>query len=120
MSLILAKILSYFPRQLPVGATEFTIWSERIIALSGQFADSDSMKFALCSQIMHLGANKSAYPDIFFVRSMRKAAANQVAAQFFQDIKNKQLAAAEAAKNQLVEVTTPTPEAVTPNAQVQG
>lgn len=112
MKRIILLALSYFPRPLPVGMTEFTTWSDRIISLSGSFADADSMKFALSSQIMHLGAQKSSVPDQYFIRSMRKAAANQVASQFFQDIKIKQQEAAKAAleaaqqQTESVEVTS--------------
>lgn len=102
MKLYAHKLLSHVPRRLPVGLPEFYTWSDRIIALSGKFADPDSMRFALASQIMHLGAQKSKVPDAYFVASMEKAAANQVASQVFQDIKTRQqeaaLAAQEAAK----------------------
>jgi len=97
--------------------SEFNTWSDRVILQSGQFADSDSMKFALASQIMHLPPQTSSVPDQYFVRSMRKAAANQVASQVFQDIKIKQQEAQKAAQSQPVEATTqPT---VTPNATPQ-
>lgn len=86
----LLVLRSYFPRRLPVGLTEFHEWADRIISLAGQFADADSMKWALASQVMHLGAQKAAVSDQYFIRSMRKAAANQVASQVFQDIKTKQ------------------------------
>lgn len=76
--------------------TEFESWAASIVELSGEFADVDSMKFAIASQIMHLGAQRSSVPKNFFVRSLRKAAANQVASQVFQDIKTKQQEAAKA------------------------
>lgn len=116
MKMLILKALSYFPRNLPVGVTEFYTWSDRIISLSGNFADTDSMRFALASQLIHLGAQQSCVSDQFFIRSMRKAAANQVASQVFQDIKQKQLAAQQAAAQQ-VEVTTPPPEVVTSDEQ---
>lgn len=113
---ILNLILSYLPRRLPVGMSEFEAWSGRIIALSGQFADSDSMKFALASNVMHLGAQKSSIPDQYFIRSMRKAAANQVAAQVFQDIKIKQQEALKAAQAK-PEDTTSQIDTSTPNGE---
>ena len=97
MNLILKRLLSYLPSKLPVGVSEFQTWSDSVIELSGEFADRDSMKFALASQVIHLGPQKSSVPKNFFVRSMRKAAANQVASQVFQDIKLKQQLAAEKA-----------------------
>lgn len=115
MKLLLLRLLSYFPRPLPVGLTEFDAWSNRIIALSGQFADADSMKWALASNVMHLGAQNAFVSDHYFVKSMRKAAANQVASQVFQDIKLKQQLAAEAKLQTQVEATTP--ESVVSNEQ---
>jgi hypothetical protein len=78
--------------------SQFDIWSADIIALSGKYADDDSMRFAIASMIMHLGPQRSSVPKNYFVRSLRKGAANQVASQVFQDIKNKQQAAQDAAK----------------------
>lgn len=84
--------------ELPVGMAEFETWAARIIEKAGKFADDDSMKFALASQIMHLDAKKSTYADSVFVAMLRKAAANQVASQVFQDIKLKQMEAQKAAE----------------------
>ncbi len=98
------------PMPLPTGMTEFETWSARIIAKVGPLADEDSLKFALCSQIMHAAPTSANVPDSYFVNALRKAAANQVASQVFQDIKNKQKAAQEAealaAQSQPVEATT--------------
>lgn len=114
----LDALLSYFPRQLPRGMTEFKSWSERIIKLTGPLADEDSMRFALASQVMHLGPQSSTKSDRYFIRSLRKAAANQVVSQVFQDIKQKQMEAAKAKADkenlEASEVTTAT-EAVVGN-----
>jgi hypothetical protein len=108
MKLVFLRILSYFPRQLPVGMTAFNTWSSRIITLCGPLADETSMRFALASQIMHLPPQSSKRADQYFIRSMLKSAANQVASQVFQDIKTKQQ---EQQQAQIVaaatEVTTP-------------
>jgi thiamine pyrophosphate-dependent acetolactate synthase large subunit-like protein len=90
MKLLLLKLLSYLPRPLPVGKTEFHKWADRIILLSGKFADEDSMKYALASNIIHLDHKVGHIPDIYFIKVLRKAAANQVASAVFQDIKLKQ------------------------------
>lgn len=92
-------------RPLPVGMTEFNEFAERILAQCGKYADEDSMKFALATSIIHADAAKGSLPDKYFIDRLRKAAANQVASQVFQDIKAKQIAAQEAAK-QAVEDTT--------------
>ena len=95
---LVSQILSLLPTALPVGMTSFEAWADSIVELSGPYADKDSMRFALASMIMSLGPQRSSVPKNYFVRSLRKAAANQVASQFFQDIKLKQQAAQEAAK----------------------
>lgn len=102
MKLLLKRLLSYLPTQLPVGLTEFNKWADDIIELSGEFADRDSMKYAIASNLIHLPHTASRMPKNHFVKTMRKAAANQVASAVFQEIKTKQLekAAAEAAKQQ--------------------
>lgn len=101
---LLNSLLSYIPRRLPVGMSEFEIFSARIISQVGQFADLDSMKYALASQILH--ASKPRLSDQFFRQGLEKAAANQVASQVFQDIKNKQLEAQKKLAEQPVEDTT--------------
>jgi antirestriction protein ArdC len=95
MRMVVNRVLSYFPTKLPVGLTEFNTWADSIIDLSGQFADVDSMKYAIASTLIHLPSTKAYVPKDYFVRTMRKAAANQVASQVFMDIKLKQQKAAE-------------------------
>ena len=90
MSLLIKRALSYFPSKLPVGMSEFNVWSQDIIDLAGPMADDDSMKFAIASQLMHQGSTSDRIPKRFFVAALRKAAANQVAAQVFQDVKLRQ------------------------------
>lgn len=96
---------SYFPSSLPTGLTEFYAWSDRIISIVGPMADQDSMRFALASQIIHLPPQVAHRADQFFVRSLRKAGANQVASQVFQDIKLKQQEEAKKAAEQKQEDT---------------
>lgn len=115
MNKFLNKALSYLPSPLPVGMTEFNTWADSIIDLSGQFADPDSMKFAISSIIMHLDSTRSFVPKHYFVKCLRKVAANQVAGQVFQDIKTRQQEAALKAQAEAaaktVEATTPPVEA---------
>lgn len=84
------RLLSYLPSKLPVGLTQFNTFADSIIELSGQYADDDSMRFAIASMIIHLPAGKATVPKAFFVNGLRKSAANQVASQVFQDVKTKQ------------------------------
>lgn len=78
------------PRPLPMGMKEFEEWSERII--SGALIpteDKDSLKAALASMLMALGPQEDHKPDAYFIHSLRKAAANEIAHATFQEIKRK-------------------------------
>ncbi len=68
------------PRPLPMGRKEFEEWSDRIIGgalVPG--ATANSQKYILANSILHLGPTEDHKPDAFFVHSLRKYAANQVA-----------------------------------------
>lgn len=78
--------------------TAFESFVDEIIELSGPYADRDSMMFAVASIIMHLPPQRSSVPKNYFVRSLRKVAANQVAGQAFQDVKTRQAEAQKAAQ----------------------
>lgn len=88
---------------LPVGLSEFGEFANRIISKAGEFADRDSLHYALAMELIHADP-KTVFTDEFFVLRLRKVAANQVASQVIHNIKAKQEAAREAAKS--VEVTT--------------
>jgi hypothetical protein len=78
------------PRALPLGDIEFETWSDRIISGACILnADAESLKFALASMIMHLGPQESHKPDIFFIKSLLKSAANQVAQAKLIEIKDR-------------------------------
>lgn len=79
-------------RPLPLGMTEFEQWSDRIISGTMLPAEPESMKFALATMIMHLKPQEDFVEDAYFIKSLRKAAANQVAHAKMQELK----AAAEA------------------------
>lgn len=96
MKLILKRLLSRLPTKLPVGMTEFNAFADAIIELSGNYADQDSMRFAVASMIIHADARYGALPKHYFVVRLRKSAANQVASQVFQEIKTKQAEATAA------------------------
>lgn len=110
---IIKVLRSKIPTPLPVGMTAFAKWSSDIIDLCGPVADAESMRFALATMIGHLPPDRSDYPLSYFVKCLRKAAANQVAAAVFQDIKTRQAeahAAAEAeVKNQVASADTSSP-----------
>ena len=102
-------------RPLPLGSTEFDVWADRIISgalVTG--ASVESQKFALADMILHLKATEDHMHDMFFIKSLRKVAVNQVATAKREEIRNAakaRLAAEESAKlqqNLTVEVTTVT------------
>lgn len=103
-------IMSYFPAKLPVGLTAMHKFCDDVIELSGKFADIDSMKFAIATTIIHLDQGSAYVSKQFFVRRMRKAAANQVASAIFQEVKKRQdeeKAKAEAtAKTQVLDIAS--------------
>lgn len=105
---VLLQLKSYFPTKLPVGLTAFNQWSEDIITLSGPMADKDSMRFAIASILIHADSGIGALPMQYFVKRLRKSAANQVASQVFQEIKTLQAEAQkkaqEEAKSNVTEV----------------
>lgn len=87
---LLNYLLSFLPSQLPVGLTEYHKFTDSIIDLVGPIADNDSLKWAISNQIIHLKPQQDSVAKRYFVKSLRKAAANQVASAVFQEIKNKQ------------------------------
>lgn len=90
MKLLLKKLLGYFPTKLPVGLPQFYEWADSIIELSGQYADRESMIFAISTILIHADSKFGALSKQYFVNRLRKSAANQVASQAFQDIKKRQ------------------------------
>lgn len=104
MKKLIKKFMASFPSPLPFGMAEFEVWAKDIILISN-LPDNDSTRFALASAIMHYpSSNKdntkafSKVPKAFFGNILRKGGANQVAAGVMQQLKDKQRAAEEAAK----------------------
>jgi len=86
---------------LPLGVAEFHEWSDRIIASAMLPADAQSQKFALAEMIMHIKPTEDHCNDGFFIKSLRKGAANQVAHAMMMSIRDEakaRLAAQEAEK----------------------
>jgi hypothetical protein len=81
------------PRPLPNGIAEWKEWSDRILSGVVLIADRESQEYALATMILSLGPTESHKPDAFFIHSLRKSAANQVA-----DARRKELYAAKQSK----------------------
>lgn len=97
VSTILAQMNE--PRPLPMGQKEFMAWSDRV--LSGALVptdDKEGLRAILASMILQLPSTVSHKEDAFFIHSLRKAAANEVAHANFQAIKKKKEEDAKAAK----------------------
>ncbi len=84
------------PRPLPIGMSEFDAWSERIITgamLPAFEADPttqyDSQKFALAQMLLHLPPTQDHECDGYFIKSLRKAAVNQIADAKAREIRDK-------------------------------
>jgi hypothetical protein len=96
-------------RPLPLGKKEFETWSDRIISgacIPG--ATPESIKFALADQLLHLGPTVDCETDLYFIKCLRKFAINQVADSMRHEIRDAakaRLAAQEAEKTKLAEVT---------------
>lgn len=109
MKRFLLRVKSYFPTALPVGMTAFDKWASDIILLAGPLADDDSIKFVLSNEICHSGPDNFKIPMHWFVTRLKKAAAKQVAAQAFQDVKIRQKEAQEKANLELASGIPQTP-----------
>ena len=102
---IFKTIRSLFPSKLPQGMTEFETWAKDIIELAG-IPDNDSTRFAVAVSILHLDATSAFKPKHYFVKTLIKGAASQVAGGVMQELKEKQQAAVKAEQEkQLAEAT---------------
>jgi hypothetical protein len=90
-------VLSYLPRRLPQGLTEFSDFAQEVLSLSG-LPDNDSTRFSLAVMVLHLDSTSSHKPKRYFIRSLQKTAANQVVSQVINDLKEKQAAQQKAAQ----------------------
>lgn len=88
-------------RPLPLGMTEFDEWSDRIISGALISCDVDSQKFACASMLKMMGATEDHKEDIFFIKSLRRSAIQQIADAKLAELQAKakaRLAAEELAK----------------------
>lgn len=100
-------------RPLPVGRQEFDVFADRIHSGTGLPNTLESTKFALAEMIMHLDPTMDFQTDAYFIKKLRKGAANQVAVAVMEEVRaaaKARLKAEEEAKKQLTqgEVTAAT------------
>lgn len=84
------------PQPLPVGMAQFNDYVDRMAATYDlPTKDKDSVVFTVATAIMHLGATEARKAPFYFVRIIRAAASKQVASASFQEVKLKQIEAAQ-------------------------
>lgn len=96
LKLLAKKVLSHFPTQIPTGMTQFNTWLDSIVELAGPIADPDSLKWVVSNEVMRLSSTRNKVPKSFFIKSLRKYAANQLAAATVMELKQKQEVAQKA------------------------
>ncbi len=113
---VLERIRSFFPETLPQGLTHAEAWIDSIIRMA-KLPNNDSIRFAVAVKVLHLAETDCYKSKEFFVRALKKAAANQVVSQIINDLKAKQQAeqqAAQAAAAAATVESTPVSDAQTP------
>jgi hypothetical protein len=84
----LYKCLGSFPRQLPIGRTDFDKFCEKLF-WTYDIPNLDSYCQAVATMIMHLSPTTDRAPLKYFAKSIKKAQANEVAYHVIQEIKGK-------------------------------
>lgn len=86
--MIWGKTKSITPQKkpLPVGLQGFNDWSDRIIKIAGLVSTPESQKYALAHMLTNLPPQECEESDDYFVKAMRRAAANQVAVYYREKI----------------------------------
>lgn len=97
------RVKALFPTALPNGMSEFHEWANSIISLYS-FPDNDSLRWTLANMIMHAPSEAAYKSKHYFASRVKKAMANQVAAQVVQDLKQKQAEANATAATQVPNV----------------
>ncbi len=95
IALAFKRLLSLLPTKLPVGRTALEKFTDEIIELAGDYAKNlsrDSQLFTISSIVINLGPQRSSVPKNYFVRTLRAAAAKQVAGTLFTEIKERRTA----------------------------
>lgn len=98
------RIYDLFPRRLPIGRAEFDDYCS-FLFLVHNLPDLPSYRNAVATMVMHLGPTVSRKAPYYFVTSIRKAQANEVAYAVIQEMRalEKQKQAEETATLKSVE-----------------
>jgi hypothetical protein len=90
MKLLLKRILSYVPTSVPTGMTKFDAYVQDIVALCGPIASAEDIEWVVDAEMMRIAPKANRIPKNDFVRSIKVAAAKQLAGARFQALKEKQ------------------------------
>lgn len=91
------RIRAFFPSQIPQGLTEFESWATSIIEMA-DVPNNDSIRWSLATMVLHLNPTECYKPKEYFIRSLKKSAACEIAAYLMRELKAKQMAQVEEAK----------------------
>jgi len=105
----LSVLRAFLPSKLPITLADHDTWAISILK-TAKLPDNDSFRHALATMVMHLGPTTVWKAKMFFILSLQKAIANEIAYNVMQDLKKAQ-------SGQQVQDTTAT---VVQKAQDQG
>lgn len=97
MKKLLLKLLSFFPSKLPLGMSDFKAWADEVVELA-ELPINDTMHWTLANMLIESDKLSDAKPKRFYVKRLRKAAVNQVAAFVMHDLQSQKVAKDEDAK----------------------
>ncbi len=99
------RLLGRIPSRLPVGVTEFAKFVDELQAIYDlPTKNKDDVMFAVTSTILRLGPTDSKLSKQYFVNIVKAGAAKQIAAHYFQEIKQRQFEAQKASQAALAVV----------------
>lgn len=98
---LIKQLRGYFPVELPVGMTALDNFMTEIFE-TYDLPDMPSYRHAVASMIMHLGPQTHTCAPMHFVKTIKKAMANQVAYEKIQAIKEEEKKAKELETAQVV------------------
>ena len=90
MKLLIKRLFSYFPSPVPTGMTKFESYVSDIVELCGPIATPEDIEWVVNAEMMRIAPKANRIPKNDFVRSIKVAAAKQLAGARFQALKEKQ------------------------------
>lgn len=79
-------VAAFFPTALPTTVEGMAKWCDEVVALAG-FPVNNSFRHATLTMILHLSPNTDRKAKRYFVKALRKSAANQISYNLIQGIK---------------------------------